>query len=65
MTVAAVLLVAEAIWGRGRPVPCVLSVDRGFPYAWGGRCAMLRGTPLPSGGRVLGSSDCGIFQETL
>jgi hypothetical protein len=26
---------------------------------------MLRGAPLPSGGRALGSSDCGIFQEIL
>jgi hypothetical protein len=64
-TVAAVLLVAEAIQGRGRPVPCALGADRGLPYASGGRCAMLRGAPLPSGGRTLGSSDCGIFQEIL
>jgi hypothetical protein len=26
---------------------------------------MLRGAPLPSGGRALSSSDCGIFQEIL
>jgi hypothetical protein len=26
---------------------------------------MLRGAPLPSRGRALGSSDCGIFQEIL
>jgi hypothetical protein len=26
---------------------------------------MLRGAPSPSGGRALGSSDGGIFQETL
>jgi hypothetical protein len=31
----------------------------------GGRCGMLRGAPSPSGGRALGSSDCGIFQEFL
>jgi hypothetical protein len=64
-TVAAVLLVAEAIRGCGRPVLCALSVDRGLPHASGGRFAMLRGAPLPSGGRALGSSDCDIFQEIL
>jgi hypothetical protein len=26
---------------------------------------MLQGAPLPSGGRVLSSSNCGIFQEIL
>jgi hypothetical protein len=64
-TVATVLLVAEAIRGYECPVPCALSADRGLPYASGRRCAMLRGTPLPSGGRALGPSDCGIFQEIL
>jgi hypothetical protein len=63
--VAAVLLVAEAVRGRGRPVSCALGADRGLPHASGGRCAMLRGALLPSGGRALGSSDCGIFQEIL
>jgi hypothetical protein len=63
--VAAALLIAEAIRGCRRPIPCALGADRGLPYASGGRCAMLRGAPLPSGGRALGSSDCGIFQEIL
>jgi hypothetical protein len=62
-TVAAVLLAAEAVRGCRRPVPFALGVDRGLPYASGGRCAMLRGAPLPLGGRALGSSNCGIFQE--
>jgi hypothetical protein len=64
-TVAAVLLVAEAIQGYGRPVPCALGADRGLPHASGGHCVMLRGAPLPSRGRALGSSDCDIFQEIL
>jgi hypothetical protein len=64
-TVAAVLLVTEAILGRGRPVSCALGADRGLPYASGGCCTMLRGATLPSGGRALGSPDCGIFQEIL
>jgi hypothetical protein len=46
-TIAAALLVVEAIRGRGRPVPCALGADRGLPYASGGRCAMLQGAPLP------------------
>jgi hypothetical protein len=32
-TVAAVLLVAEAIRGCRRPVPCALGADRGLPHA--------------------------------
>jgi hypothetical protein len=64
-TVAAVLLVAEAIRGCGRPVPCALGADRGLSHVSGGRCAMLRGAPLPSGGRALGSSDHCVLQETL
>jgi hypothetical protein len=64
-TVAAVLFAAEAVRGCRRPVPCALGVDRGLPHASGGRCAMLRGAPSPSGGRALDSSDCGIFQEIL
>jgi hypothetical protein len=63
--VVAALLVAKAIRGRGRPVPCALGADRGLPHASGGRCAMLRGAPLPLGGRALGSSDRCVFQETL
>jgi hypothetical protein len=63
--VATVLLVIEAIRGRGRPVLCTLDADRGLPHVSGGRCAMLRGAPLPLGGRALGSSDRCVFQETL
>jgi hypothetical protein len=64
-TVVAVLLVAEAVQGCRCPVFCVLGMDRGFPHVSGGRCVMLRGASSPSGGRALGSSDCGIFQEVL
>jgi hypothetical protein len=64
-TVAAVVLVAEATWGCRRRVPCAPGVDRGFPHESGSRCAMLRGVPLPSGGRALGPSDRGILQEIL
>jgi hypothetical protein len=64
-TVAAVLFAAEAVRGCRRPDPCALGVDRGLPHASGGRCAMPRGAPSPSGGRAFGSSDRGIFQETL
>jgi hypothetical protein len=63
--VAAVLLVAEAIRGCGRPVPRALGADRGLPHVSGGRCAMIRGAPLPLGGKALGSSDRCVFQETL
>ena len=63
--VAAVLFAVEAVRGCRRPVPSALDVDRGLPHASGGRCAMLRGAPSPSGGRALGSSDCDIFQEIL
>jgi hypothetical protein len=64
-TVAAVLLAAEAVRGCRRPVPSALGMNRGLPYALGGHCTMLQGAPSPSGGRTLGSSDCGIFQEIL
>jgi hypothetical protein len=40
-------------------------VDRGFPHELGSRGAMLRGIPLPSGGRAFGPSDRDIFQEIL
>jgi hypothetical protein len=50
----AVVLIAEATWGRRRCVPRAPSVDRGFPYE-----------PLPSGGRAFGPSDRDIFQEIL
>jgi hypothetical protein len=64
-TVVAVVLVAEAIRGSRRPVPRAPGADRGLPHKSGGRCAMLRGAPLPSGGRALGSPDRCVFQETL
>jgi hypothetical protein len=64
-TVAAVVLVAEATRGRRRGVSRVPGVDRGFPHESGSRGAMLRGVPLPLGGRALGPSDRGIFQEIL
>jgi hypothetical protein len=64
-TVAAVLLGAKVIRGCRRPVPCALGVDRGLPHASGGRCAMLRGVSSPPGGRALGLSNYGVFQEAL
>jgi hypothetical protein len=60
-TVAAVLLVAEAIRGCRRPVPRAPGADRGLPHESGGRCVMLRGARLPLGGRALGSSDRCVF----
>jgi hypothetical protein len=44
-TVAAVVLVAEAIRGYRRPVPRAPGADRGLPHESGSRCAMLRGHP--------------------
>jgi hypothetical protein len=64
-TVAAVVLVAEATRGCRRRVPRAPGVDRGFPHESGSRGAMLRGVPLPSGGRALGPSDRDIIQEIL
>src|SRR5688572_33354284 len=64
-TVAAVVLVAEATRGCKRCVPRAPGVDRGFPHESGSLGAMLRGVPLPSGGRVFGPSDRGILQEIL
>jgi hypothetical protein len=64
MVVAAVL-VAEATQGRGRRVPRAPGVNRGFQHESGSRGAMLRGVPLPSGGRALGPSDRGILKEIL
>jgi hypothetical protein len=56
-TVATVVLVAEATRGRRRCVLRAPGVDRGFPHESGSRGVMLRGVPLPSGGRALGPSD--------
>jgi hypothetical protein len=64
-TVVAVVLVAEASRGCRRCVPRAPGVDRGFPHESGSRGAMLRGVPLPSGGRAFGPSDRGILQEIL
>jgi hypothetical protein len=64
-TVAAVVLVAEATRGCRRCVPRAPGVDRGFPHESGSHGAMLRGVPLPSGGKAFGSSDRGILQEIL
>jgi hypothetical protein len=64
-TVAAVVLVAEAIRGCRRPVPRAPGADRGLPHESGSRCAMLRRAPLPSGRRAFGPSDRGILQEIL
>jgi hypothetical protein len=63
--VAAVVLVAEAIRGCRRPVSRAPGADRGLPHESGGRCAMIRGASLPSGGRALSSSDYDILQEIL
>jgi hypothetical protein len=64
-TIAAVVLVAEVTRGRRHGVPRSPGVDRGFPHESGSRGAMLRGVPLPSGGRALGSSDRDILQDIL
>jgi hypothetical protein len=64
-TVAAVVLVAEATWGCRRSVLRAPGVDRGFPHESGSRSAMLRGVPLPSGGRAFDPSDRAILQEIL
>jgi hypothetical protein len=64
-TVAVVVLVAEATRGHRRSVARAPGVDRGFPHELGSRGAMLRGVPLPSGGRAFGPSDRDILQEIL
>jgi hypothetical protein len=64
-TVAAVVLVVEATRGHRRYVPRAPGVDRGFPHESGSRSAMLRGVPLPSGGRAFGPPDHDILQEIL
>jgi hypothetical protein len=60
-TVAVVVLIAEATRGRRRRVARAPGVDRGFPHKSGSRGAMLRGVPLPSGGRAFGPSDRDIL----
>jgi hypothetical protein len=60
-TVAVMVLVAEATWGRRRCVARAPGVDRGFPHESGSRGAIFRGVPLPSGGRAFGPSDRGIL----
>jgi hypothetical protein len=64
-TVAAAVLVAKATRGHRRCVLHAPGVDRGFPHESGSRGAMLRGVPMPSGGRAFGPSDRGILQEIL
>jgi hypothetical protein len=59
--VAVVVLVAEATRGCRRCVARAPGVDRGFPHESGSRGAMLRGVPLPSGGRAFGPSDRDIL----
>jgi hypothetical protein len=63
--VAVAVLVAEAARGCRRYVSRASGVDRGFPHESGSRDAMLRGVPLPSGGRAFSPSDRGILQEIL
>jgi hypothetical protein len=62
-TAAVMVLVAEATRGRRRGVARVPGVDRGFPHESGSRGMRFRVVPLPSGGRALGPSDRGAFQE--
>jgi hypothetical protein len=64
-TVAVMVLVAEATRGRRRCVARAPGVDRGFPHESGSRDMMLRGIPLPLGGRAFGPSDRDILQEIL
>jgi hypothetical protein len=64
-TVAAAVLVAEAIRGCRRPFSHAPGVNRGIPHESGSCCAMLWGALLPSGGRAFGPSDRDILQEIL
>jgi hypothetical protein len=61
-TVAVVVLFAEATRGHRRCVARAPGVDQGFPHESGSRGTMLRGVPLPSGGRAFGPSDRSILQ---
>jgi hypothetical protein len=54
-TVEMVVLVAKAIPGGRRLIPCVLGAERSLPHASGGHNTMLRGVGSPSGGRALGN----------
>jgi hypothetical protein len=56
LTVVAAMLVTEVTRDRRRRVPRAPGVDRGFPHESGSHGAMLRGVPVPSGGRALGPS---------
>jgi hypothetical protein len=62
-TVEMVVLVAEVISGGRHLVPRALGAERGLPHASGGHRAMLRGVGSSSGGRALGTSNYGTFQE--
>jgi hypothetical protein len=64
-TVAVMVLVAEATWGRRRYVARAPGADRGFPHESRSRGMRFRGVPLPSGGGALGPLDRGAFQEIL
>jgi hypothetical protein len=61
----AVVLIAEATRGYRRHVLRAPGVDGGLPHESGSRCTMLRGAPLPSGGRAFGLPDRDILQEIL
>jgi hypothetical protein len=63
--VAVMVLVAEATRGCRRGVARAPGVDRGFPHESGSHGMRFRGVPLPSGGRALGPSYRGAFQEIL
>jgi hypothetical protein len=62
-----VMMVLDDKVARGlrRGVARAPGADRGFPHESGSRGMRLRGVPLPSGGRALGPSDRGAFQEIL
>jgi hypothetical protein len=64
-TIAVVVLVAVATWGCRHCVPRARGVYRGFPHETGSHGVMLRGVPLPPGGRAFDPSDLGILQEIL
>jgi hypothetical protein len=55
----------SAIPSGGCLVPRALGMDRGFPHASRGHRTVLRGVGSSLGGRALGSSNRGAFQEIL